>query len=59
MGLNQLSFPLSVEPALGLYKVIVQKVSGKKIEHSFEVDEYGKNSACAQDIYNIRLFKIG
>ncbi|XP_032761474.1 alpha-1-macroglobulin [Rattus rattus] len=39
-GLYQLSFPLSVEPALGIYKVVVQKDSGKKIEHSFEVKEY-------------------
>ncbi|XP_054447414.1 pregnancy zone protein-like [Pteronotus mesoamericanus] len=39
-GLNQLSFPLSVEPTLGTYKVIVQKASGSKIEHSFQVDEY-------------------
>ncbi|XP_045695718.1 alpha-1-macroglobulin-like [Phyllostomus hastatus] len=39
-GFNQLSFPLSVEPALGHYKVIVQKESGRKIEHSFEVGEY-------------------
>uniref|UniRef100_A0A8C9BQU4 Pregnancy zone protein n=1 Tax=Phocoena sinus TaxID=42100 RepID=A0A8C9BQU4_PHOSS len=36
-GLNQLSFPLSVEPTLGPYKVILQKESGKKIEHSFEL----------------------
>ncbi|KAM5333821.1 pregnancy zone protein-like isoform 2-T2 [Glossophaga mutica] len=39
-GLSQLSFPLSVEPALGPYKVTVQKESGTKIQHSFEVDEY-------------------
>nr|XP_033723211.1 pregnancy zone protein-like [Tursiops truncatus] len=39
-GLKQLSFPLSVEPTLGPYKVILQKESGKKIEHSFEVNEY-------------------
>ncbi|CAH7422708.1 pregnancy zone protein [Phodopus roborovskii] len=39
-GLRQLSFPLSVEPALGTYKAIVQKDSGKKIEHYFEVNEY-------------------
>ncbi|KAJ8790943.1 hypothetical protein J1605_021037 [Eschrichtius robustus] len=39
-GLNQLSFPLSVEPTLGPYKVILQKESGEKIEHSFEVNEY-------------------
>ncbi|XP_059112905.1 pregnancy zone protein-like [Peromyscus eremicus] len=40
VGLHQLSFPLSDEPALGNYKVVVQKDSGKKIEHSFKVDEY-------------------
>ncbi|XP_038175866.1 pregnancy zone protein-like [Arvicola amphibius] len=40
LGLHQLSFPLSVEPALGTYKVVVQKDSGKKIEHAFEVNEY-------------------
>ncbi|XP_007935409.1 pregnancy zone protein-like [Orycteropus afer afer] len=39
-GLSQLSFPLSVEPVLGPYKVIVLKESGRKIEHSFEVKEY-------------------
>nr|XP_044995643.1 pregnancy zone protein-like [Jaculus jaculus] len=39
-GLSQQSFPLSVEPSLGTYKVIVMKESGKKIEHSFEVKEY-------------------
>ncbi|CAO2606747.1 Pregnancy zone protein [Lemmus lemmus] len=40
IGLHQLSFPLSVEPALGTYKAVVQKDTGKKIEHSFEVNEY-------------------
>lgn len=44
-GLNQLSFPLSEESTLGAYKVLVQKESGEKIKHSFEVNEYGKNSA--------------
>ncbi|XP_011364237.1 pregnancy zone protein-like [Pteropus vampyrus] len=39
-GLSQLSFPLSVEPSLGLYKVKLEKESGEKIEHSFEVNEY-------------------
>ncbi|XP_073932203.1 pregnancy zone protein-like isoform X3 [Castor canadensis] len=39
-GLSQLSFPLSVEPILGSYKLIVMKESGKRIEHSFEVNEY-------------------
>uniref|UniRef100_A0A8C6FZ84 Alpha-2-macroglobulin n=1 Tax=Moschus moschiferus TaxID=68415 RepID=A0A8C6FZ84_MOSMO len=39
-GLSQLSFQLSVEPVLGPYKVVLQKEPGKKIEHSFEVDEY-------------------
>ncbi|KAK2498956.1 hypothetical protein MC885_001575, partial [Smutsia gigantea] len=39
-GLNQLSFPLSVEPTLGHYKIILEKESREKIEHSFEVNEY-------------------
>nr|XP_036311232.1 pregnancy zone protein-like [Pipistrellus kuhlii] len=39
-GLTQLSFPLSEEPTLGAYKVLVQRKSGGKIEHSFEVNEY-------------------
>ncbi|XP_058936266.1 pregnancy zone protein-like [Kogia breviceps] len=39
-GLKPLSFPLSVEPTLGPYKIILQKESGEKIEYSFEVNEY-------------------
>uniref|UniRef100_A0A671E1W3 Alpha-2-macroglobulin n=1 Tax=Rhinolophus ferrumequinum TaxID=59479 RepID=A0A671E1W3_RHIFE len=39
-GLSQLSFPLSEEPSLGPYKVMLEKESGEKIEHSFEVNEY-------------------
>uniref|UniRef100_A0A8C3W7Y9 Pregnancy zone protein-like n=1 Tax=Catagonus wagneri TaxID=51154 RepID=A0A8C3W7Y9_9CETA len=39
-GLNQLSFPLSEEPTLGTYNVKLQTESGRKIERSFEVDEY-------------------
>ncbi|XP_073734103.1 pregnancy zone protein-like isoform X1 [Callorhinus ursinus] len=39
-GLSQLSFPLSVEPTLGTYKVNLRKESGEKIEHPFEVNEY-------------------
>ncbi|XP_012905015.1 pregnancy zone protein isoform X1 [Mustela putorius furo] len=39
-GLSQLSFPLSVEPTLGAYKVKVQRESGEEIEHPFEVNEY-------------------
>uniref|UniRef100_A0A452R6E2 Pregnancy zone protein n=1 Tax=Ursus americanus TaxID=9643 RepID=A0A452R6E2_URSAM len=39
-GLSQLSFPLSVEPTLGTYKVKLQKESGEKTEHPFEVNEY-------------------
>uniref|UniRef100_A0A8C9BPF8 Alpha-2-macroglobulin n=1 Tax=Phocoena sinus TaxID=42100 RepID=A0A8C9BPF8_PHOSS len=55
-GLNQLSFPLSVEPTLGPYKVILQKESGKKIEHSFEVNEYGKNSLFMLSIFCMTLY---
>ncbi|XP_006164926.1 pregnancy zone protein isoform X2 [Tupaia chinensis] len=39
-GLSQLSFPLSMEPSLGSYKIILQQKSGKREEHSFEVKEY-------------------
>ncbi|XP_004451447.2 pregnancy zone protein-like [Dasypus novemcinctus] len=39
-GLSQLSCPLSEEPTLGHYKIILLKESDKRIEHSFEVKEY-------------------
>ncbi|XP_029811415.1 pregnancy zone protein-like [Suricata suricatta] len=38
-GLQQLAFPLSSEPIQGSYKMVVQKESGEKIEHSFTVEE--------------------
>lgn len=44
-----------MEPTLGAYKVKIQRESGEKIEHPFEVNEYGKNSAFLQDIYDITL----
>ncbi|KAM3844763.1 alpha-2-macroglobulin-like isoform 1-T3 [Vipera latastei] len=39
-GLVQLEFPLSSEPALGTYKMVVQKDSGRTVEHRYTVDEY-------------------
>ncbi|XP_061476795.1 alpha-2-macroglobulin-like isoform X1 [Rhineura floridana] len=39
-GIVQLDFHLSKEPSLGTYKVMVQKASGKKVEHPFEMQEY-------------------
>ncbi|XP_040322837.1 pregnancy zone protein-like, partial [Herpailurus yagouaroundi] len=39
-GLQQLAFPLSSEPIQGSYKVVAQKESGKRIEHSFTVEEF-------------------
>ncbi|XP_040593033.1 alpha-1-inhibitor 3 [Mesocricetus auratus] len=39
-GLKQLSFSLSSEPILGSYKIVVQKQSGAKKEHSFTVEEF-------------------
>ncbi|XP_047722719.1 pregnancy zone protein-like [Prionailurus viverrinus] len=39
-GLIQLSFPLSVEPTLGTYHIMMQKESGGTRQHSFEVKEY-------------------
>ncbi|XP_058025716.1 alpha-2-macroglobulin-like [Ahaetulla prasina] len=40
MGLIQLSFPLSSEPALGTYKLVVEQSSRKITEHTFYVEEY-------------------
>ncbi|XP_053159856.1 alpha-2-macroglobulin-like isoform X3 [Hemicordylus capensis] len=39
-GLKELFFPLSTEPPLGHYKVVLEKAPGKTTEKSFEVDEY-------------------
>ncbi|XP_077202376.1 alpha-2-macroglobulin-like isoform X1 [Paroedura picta] len=39
-GFTRLTFPLTSEPVLGLYKVVLQKTSGKNIEHPFSVEEY-------------------
>lgn len=39
-GLKQLTFPLSSEPFLGSYKVVVHKPSGGRIEHPFTVEEF-------------------
>ncbi|XP_055460090.1 murinoglobulin-1-like isoform X2 [Psammomys obesus] len=39
-GLKQLSFSLSLEPILGSYKIVIQKQSGEKKEHSFTVEEF-------------------
>ncbi|NWH62179.1 A2MG protein, partial [Geococcyx californianus] len=39
-GLIQLDFNLSSEPMQGTYKVMVQKASGKTIQHPFTVEEY-------------------
>ncbi|XP_058414820.1 pregnancy zone protein-like [Diceros bicornis minor] len=39
-GFSQLSLPLSAEPTLGTYKVVLQKESGRRIEHPFDVNEY-------------------
>ncbi|NXD24436.1 A2MG protein, partial [Spelaeornis formosus] len=40
MGFVQLFFNLTSEPIQGTYKVVVQKASGKTIQHSFSVEEY-------------------
>ncbi|KAI5126086.1 Pregnancy Zone Protein [Manis pentadactyla] len=39
-GLKQLSFSLSSEPIKGSYKIVIQKQSGRNIEHSFTVEEF-------------------
>uniref|UniRef100_A0A5F9CAH6 Alpha-2-macroglobulin n=1 Tax=Oryctolagus cuniculus TaxID=9986 RepID=A0A5F9CAH6_RABIT len=39
-GLKQLSFALSSEPFLGSYRIVVQKTSGIRRDHSFTVEEF-------------------
>lgn len=41
-GLTQLSFPLTSDPIQGSYKIVVQKNFIAHVEHSFSVEEYGK-----------------
>ncbi|NXM78027.1 OVOS protein, partial [Serilophus lunatus] len=40
MNIIQREFPLTEEPILGNYKIIITKKSGNKTNHSFLVDEY-------------------
>ncbi|XP_074008218.1 LOW QUALITY PROTEIN: ovostatin-like [Numenius arquata] len=40
MNIIQIEFPLTEEPILGSYKIIVAKKSGDKTNHSFLVEEY-------------------
>ncbi|OWK54562.1 Ovostatin, partial [Lonchura striata] len=40
MNIVQLEFPLTEEPILGNYKIIVAKKSGARTNHSFHVEEY-------------------
>ncbi|NWX65691.1 A2MG protein, partial [Promerops cafer] len=40
MGFIQLLFNLTSEPIQGTYTVVVQKASGKTVQHSFSVEEY-------------------
>ncbi|NXT53834.1 OVOS protein, partial [Pluvianellus socialis] len=40
MNIIQIEFPLTEEPILGNYKIIVAKKSGDKTSHSFLVEEY-------------------
>ncbi|OWK54545.1 Alpha-2-macroglobulin, partial [Lonchura striata] len=40
MGFIQLFFNLTSEPTQGTYTVVAQKASGKKVQHSFSVEEY-------------------
>ncbi|NXW49381.1 OVOS protein, partial [Nyctiprogne leucopyga] len=40
MNIIQIEFPLTEEPILGIYKIIVAKKSGERTNHSFLVEEY-------------------
>ncbi|XP_042129974.2 alpha-2-macroglobulin-like isoform X2 [Peromyscus maniculatus bairdii] len=39
-GLKQLSFPLSLEPPEGSYKVVLWTETGRTVEHTFSVEEF-------------------
>ncbi|XP_027285155.1 alpha-2-macroglobulin-like isoform X2 [Cricetulus griseus] len=39
-GLKQFSFPLTSEPALGFYKVVMRTETGRTVEHPFSVEEF-------------------
>lgn len=41
-GFTQLSFPLTSDPIQGFYKIVVQKSFSSHVEHSFSVEEFGK-----------------
>ncbi|NXG57349.1 OVOS protein, partial [Hemiprocne comata] len=41
INIIQIEFPLTEEPILGNYKIIITKKSGDKTNHSFVVEEYG------------------
>uniref|UniRef100_A0A8C2TZ08 Ovostatin n=1 Tax=Coturnix japonica TaxID=93934 RepID=A0A8C2TZ08_COTJA len=40
INIVQIEFPLTEEPILGSYKIIVTKKSGERTNHSFHVEEY-------------------
>ncbi|KFQ34298.1 Ovostatin, partial [Mesitornis unicolor] len=40
MNIIQIEFPLTEEPILGSYRIVVAKKSGEKTNHSFLVEEY-------------------
>lgn len=42
MNIVQIEFPLTEEPILGNYKIIIEKKSGDRTSYSFLVEEYGK-----------------
>lgn len=52
-GLKQLAFPLSSEPIQGSYKVVVQKESGGKTDHSFTVEEFCMHNGKSRYIFFI------
>lgn len=41
-GFTELSFPLTSDPIQGSYEIVVQKSFSSHVEHSFSVEEFGK-----------------
>lgn len=58
-GLTQLSFPLTSDPIQGSYKIVVQKSLSSYVEHSFSVEEYGKERKYWQQRFLLCCLSLG
>lgn len=52
-GFTQLSFPLTSDPIQGSYKIVVQKSFSSHVEHSFSVEEFGKERNLTAMVFTV------